>query len=647
LPNASTPGKLTGIVFLLLLAVTALIYLPGLSGAFLLDDSINLGPLQGIHDPADLYQLTQYSLSGMAGGLGRPLSLATFSLQYYSWPSDPGAFKYVNLAIHLLNGCLLFWLLLRLTELIALPRREAVLASLLAAGLWLIHPLQVSTVLYVVQRMTELSALFSLAGLLAYVVGRKRVINGATISGYAWMSLGVGLGTLLATLSKENGALLPLLILVLEFTLFAGLPRPRHWRAWRALFLYLPNLLLIGLFAQRFDALVLGTYHIRDFTLSERLLTESRVLMDYLGKLFFPVSQSFTVFHDDYPVSRGLLAPPQTLASVFGIVALLGSAFWLRRQLPVYSFAVLWFFAGQILESSFIPLELYYEHRNYLPIAGVLFAAVYYVLQLRRAITDRHLRYLAASVGALLLAVFSALAWQETRLWGQPLMQANIWSIEHPESKRALEWAGSMWAMSGNGDWAAATYSRMTKVDPADAAGDVFLLHLGCYYNDVRQPDRGDLVERLKTSKVSTGAMSALDGVISLKESNGCARVHNGDLAMYLDALMSNPRFDKRRANLLFMQGRLREVNGDTPGAVAALDQAYILLPRVQTILLQVNWLAGAGRYDEARAYLAKARDANSRYRGLQREVQAREIADLEKTIRERPNAPLHRASIN
>lgn len=630
--NAKTDG-LAGAAFLLLLLAAVAIYFPGLSGTFLHDDSLSLTPLENIGDPPGLLQLAHYSLSGMAGGLGRPLSLATFALQYYSWPSDPTAFKYVNLMLHLLNGCLLFWLLLRVGGLLAWPRRKVIIGALLTAGLWLLHPLQVSTVLYVVQRMTELSALFSLAALLAYVAGRQRAMAGASLSGYAWMSLAVVLGSVFATFAKENGALLPLLVLVLEFTLFTGLPRPRHWRIWQAAFLYAPILLLVGFFVLRFDALILETYKIRDFTLGERLLTEPRILMDYLGKLALPAHQSFSVFHDDFPVSRSLFDPPATLGAALAVAALIGSALWLRRRLPVYSFGVLWFFAGHLLESSFIPLELYYEHRNYLPGMGALFAATHYGMRLYGRISDPRLRRGAAWAAALLLGAFGTLTWMEARLWGHPLLQAQAWSVEHPESKRAQGWAGAMWAASGNPDWAMATYSHLSKIDPGDASGPVFLLHLGCYYSGVTPPERRELVARLASSKFSTGILSGLDEIIALKEQGGCTRVSNRDLETDLETLLANPNFARRSANLFFMQGRLQAAEGDVFGAVGALDRAYALFPRIQTILLQTRWLSGAGRYDEALARLAKAREANARHNGIRRQVQEHEIAIVEQEI--------------
>src|SRR5690606_470084 len=90
---------------------------------------------------------------------------------------DSWGYKYHNLLIHLLNGLLLFWLLQKLLPRLApqiTPETTVAIAGLTVAT-WLLHPLLMSTVLYAVQRMAQLSALFTLAALLCYVFARRQL----------------------------------------------------------------------------------------------------------------------------------------------------------------------------------------------------------------------------------------------------------------------------------------------------------------------------------------------------------------------------------------------------------------------------------------------------------------------------------------
>ncbi|RKZ70641.1 MAG: hypothetical protein DRR19_33295, partial [Candidatus Parabeggiatoa sp. nov. 1] len=267
------PLTIVGLFFIVLIGATW-IYWAGLHGTYLLDDNPNLSSLGDINESTDKFtEIVRFTTEGTAGQLGRPVSLITFALQTHYWHGNVWHFRYVNLMIHLVSGCLIFWLLLYLTRIMALPEKRGLWLALLTTSLWLLHPFQVSTVLYVVQRMTELSALFTLAALLIYVRSRQRFAEGLLTPTAFWISIsiGIGLGGILATLSKENGVLLVLYVLVLEATVLRTLPKPRYWPIWGGLFLYLPLLILASYFIWHFNG-ILGGYQIRHFTMGERLL---------------------------------------------------------------------------------------------------------------------------------------------------------------------------------------------------------------------------------------------------------------------------------------------------------------------------------------------------------------------------------------
>lgn len=170
-----------GSFFLIVLVGTVWLYWGGLNGTYLFDDSPNLADLADIENTRDI---AKFVTEGISSQLGRPISLLTFALQAHHWPNSPWDFKYVNLMIHLVNGCLIFLLVLYLTRLMKLPEKRGRLLALLTASLWLVHPIQVSTVLYVIQRMTQLTVLFTLAGLLAYLKGRQQLAQDQLKSGF-------------------------------------------------------------------------------------------------------------------------------------------------------------------------------------------------------------------------------------------------------------------------------------------------------------------------------------------------------------------------------------------------------------------------------------------------------------------------------
>lgn len=586
------PGALWGAGFYLGLVWALVTYWPGLNGVFLLDDFLNIGLVANLREPVDLWQMAQCSLSGMAGGLGRPISQLSFCLQYQSWP-DAWEFKYVNLMLHLLNGCMLVLLSLRIMVLLGYAERRRNAIAVTAAVLWMLHPLFVSTVLYSVQRMTELALFFTLLGCFFYVLGRQKAIANRLLLGYGCMALGLLAGGGAATFSKENGLLLPLLVLVMEGTLFCQLPRPSGWRLWLFGFLLLPVLGIFGFIAWHFDGLVVASYRMRDFSLYERLLTESRVLWDYLFSLAWPLRSGLGLFHDDYAISRGMFDPFSSLVAVGAIAVLLIFALLLRRRYPIFSFAVLWFLAGHLLESTFLPLELYYEHRNYLPALGICFALAHLPFQER--LQSLVLRRFVIAAGTAYLVVVMLVTWQQAHLWGRPLAQAAIWSWEHPLSKRAQGWVGNLWGRAGDWRKAEEAYQRLAGLDPLNAEGKMYLLYLSCRYDAVAIPPLGDLADLLRVSHLSNGIISTVAELVSTKTQGGCPRLSVDQLDMLITALVENPRYAARLWNLNQILGQFYAARGRYMQAQAALDAAFAMKPDTGILSYQIFLAEQAG----------------------------------------------------
>lgn len=431
-----SPALYAGLAWLTLLALAGLCYAPGLPGGFLFDDFANLAPLGAQGGVRDADSLRAYLQSGFAGPTGRPLSLLSFLLDARDWPAEAAGFKRSNLILHGLCATLVLACSLGVLRVLAWPARTAWPVALLGAGLWLLHPLWTSTTLYVVQRMAQLSALFALLGLWAWLHGRQWLPH-APRRAYLWMSLALLLGTGLATLAKENGALLPLLIAVVEWVLAGradASPGSRPCRPWRLVFLWVPSALVLGYVLLQIDFSP-GAWPHRDFTQPQRLWTEGRVLWDYLSLLWLPRVEGWGLFQDAYPLSTGWLTPASTLPALLGLGALLAVGGWARRRWPLLSLALLFFLAGHVLESSTIGLELYFEHRNYLP-AAFMFLPLGQALHGLRACGWPVAAWLAALAT---LGLCGALLHTRATLWGDTAQLQLHWAVRQPQSARAQD----------------------------------------------------------------------------------------------------------------------------------------------------------------------------------------------------------------
>lgn len=413
---------LAAVALLAVVAATAWACWPALTGPFLFDDFSNLNALAAFNDGFSPAAWREFFLHGMAGPSGRPLSLLSFLIDDWGWPSSPWSFKYTNLCLHILNGLLLFAVAWRLVLRLYPDRAHGWFPALVLAAFWLLNPYQVSSVMYVVQRMAMLAATAVLAGLWIYLIGRQWLEQGRRGAGYALILCAYGVGAGVGVLFKENAALFVLLVAVVELCCFRS-ARPFLLR----MILILPaGLFVLGL-ALQWPSMAEQYAGFRDFSLGERLLTQARAVGYYLWRYLVPGVSYVGVFGDGFAKSTTLLSPPSTLVWLIAHAALLVAAVTLRGRWPLFTLAVGFFYVGHVMESSVVPLELFFEHRNYLPSALLL-------APLLGLATDRRVVAVALAV----LAVFVLLLRLQAGFWGDEHRLKVVLAVENPASERAI-----------------------------------------------------------------------------------------------------------------------------------------------------------------------------------------------------------------
>ena len=476
-------------LFLVICTITALVYYPGLSGDYMFDDTSNLLVNKSLaFESLDLDTLGKAAFSTRSGVLRRPVSMVSFALNRYFFGIDPFSHKVINLCIHLATGWLLFLLGRMLVGCYRqhhnpeLSARVTFWLPLVVSGLWLVHPLNLTSVLYIVQRMTSLSALFTVAGLCLYVIGRRRMLAGR--HGMSWLLTGLlGCGGL-AILSKETGVLLPVYMLVIEITLFRFRngqgQTDRAVATFFTLFLLLPAILVCLYLVLRPEAFL--NYTARDFTLIERLLTQPRVVVFYLKMIVMPNTQALGLYHDDISISNGLMDPPTTLYALLALAALLATGAGLRLRAPLVSLGILWFFAGHALESTIFPLEMAHEHRNYLADFGILLACG---SALAQAPLHRLAPLTRAVLPLLMLLLFSYTTWLRSTQWADNVDHAIYEARHHPDSPRAVFSAGRIHArlaLNGRRESEAEAFhylARAAKLNSAGIMPEITMVKLG------------------------------------------------------------------------------------------------------------------------------------------------------------------------
>ncbi|MEF3083832.1 hypothetical protein V3391_16570 [Luteimonas sp. SMYT11W] len=478
LPHSLPLGRhLATACFLVVATLTCVAYWPGVAGDFLFDDFANLPALGRYGGVRDVESLVWFLTSGIADPTGRPVSMASFLLDARDWPADAYAFKRTNIFLHAVNGLALFWMLCALLERTTRDRSRARWTAFIAAAIWISHPLWTSTVLYVVQRQAMLAALFCLLGLRAWIGALNAFDADRRCAGWCLAVLAIPVAGLLAGLSKANGFLLPLLVASLQWTLLGAAPATGaqgHRRTVILLLVAVPSLLIVSYITYASIAAAPGVEAMRGWSTSQRLLSEPRALAEYVSALWVPGLDARGIFADDFVVSRDLRTPNTTLPALLALAAAVVAMVVLRKRLPSVAAAIAFFLAGHLMESSGLPLELYFEHRNYLP-AILLFLPLAMYLTAQR----RYRLYITAGTGVLLLLLL-ALTFAQARLWGDTGALSRAWATAMPDSARAQNFAALVELDTGRADLAEARLVRASSRLPSEIQLAISLFKARC-----------------------------------------------------------------------------------------------------------------------------------------------------------------------
>jgi len=526
--------------------ITAAIYLPGLTGGFFFDDFANIVEAPSLHiTEISLNSLTNVWNSGIAGPLGRPVSLLSFAANHYFTSLDPFYLKLTNIVIHCINSALVYLVSTLIFKSIAptWSSKKNITLSAATALIWAVHPIQLTSVLYVVQRMTSLSSLFMLAGIAAYIAGRQATHRSlkvqATLLGSCFLIF-----LPLALLSKETGILL--LVYVAAYEIFGHKSRNEFDRNYRYFFkiLLLVALTLIALILLKNNSFT-GGYDSRPFTLHERILTETRVIWIYISQILAPTLSSFNLYHDDITLSTSLSSPISTTYSIIGISLLLSFTLYFRNQAPALSLAIAWFLGGHLLESTVVPLEIMHEHRNYLPSLGL---AILFIYSIDTFTSKNGIKHVVTSGIIATIAGYLALTtYLRADMYSDPFRRTQLEVAYKPGSIRAQYEAGALLVEMYNQTRADFLRSmaehhlhKVSELDPSYKLNIIGLIQLSCIDNPDPPADLfNELKHRIRHSRWDKLDRTVMHAIASMsKERNIC--LNRDQIEQLFNAALSN-----------------------------------------------------------------------------------------------------------
>jgi len=468
----------------------------------------------------------------------RPVGYLSFALNYHFHRLDLWGYHLVNLAIHIANAVLVWWLVM-LTMATPVMRNQPIARhkgamALFTALLFVSHPLATQSVTYIVQRLASLATLFYLLSLALYVKSRLGEDN-KDKRGFFFYA-GSILCAVLGMLTKEIVFTLPFTLVLYEFSFI----KTHTWRIdLKDRGIQIPAIILvifIVLFFLDFSFNILKPippllYQGYDYPITawEYFFTQFSVILTYIRLLIVPVNQNFDY---DYPISHSLFEW-HTVVGMLSLAGVLFLGILLFRRYRLIFFGIFWFFLTLSVESSIIPISqnVIFEHRTYLPSIGfflVLTGVLFYFL---------YGRYKQVALGVMVLMVLTntVLTYERNKVWKSDYTLWGDSAKKSPDKPRPLNNYGKALADAGHASEALTYYDKAIKWNPSFYAA---------YYN------RGN-------TRLNLGD-------------------YKGAVADYEETLRINPNYPDAYYNL----GNVLSRQGKMVEAVACLKEAIALKPR-------------------------------------------------------------------
>jgi len=536
-----------GLMLLFMAILVFLVYSNTIEGPFVLDDKPN------IQDNPHI-RLTKLTLEGITGAgiespaSSRPVANISFALNYYFDRYNVVGYHLVNILIHITAGILLYFFVKTTLRIPTLHSRYGShrWIPFFTSCIWLVHPIQTQSVTYIVQRMNSMAAMFYVLSFLLYAKGR---LAGGKRKKWALFA-GCMFAGVLALGSKQTAATLPFFIFLYEWYFFQDLSwtwLKRHCWNFAAVLIVLALVVFMYLGLHPLET-ILSSYDHRDFTLTERVATQFRVVIFYISLLIFPHPSRLNLDYD-FALSHSLFQPITTLFSMVSITGFMGLALYTATKNRLLSFCILWFSGNLVIESSVVGLEMIFEHRVYLPSMLVSLMVV--------TLAYRHTKHKSLIASALCLIVVTSSVWtyQRNSVWSDDVALWRDCVEKSPNKDRPHNNLGNALAKQGDLNEAIHHYSEALKINPnlSDTHNGLgIILH--------RRGNFDEAVAHFRQAvRIKPGYAEAYNHLGAALHTQG---KFEEAIAHYHEALRINPNYAKAHNNLgstLHMQGKFEE----------------------------------------------------------------------------------------
>ena len=412
----------------------------------------------------------------------RPLSMFTFALNYHFGKLNVWGYHFINLVIHLINSCLIWWLTLLIFSSPNLKNNPIYKyknhIALSTALLFVSHPLATESVTYIIQRMASMAAMFYLLSIVLYMTARL-ADNKSNAKKY-FLYAGSLISAIIAVLSKENAATIPLAILLCEFFFIRTKKLKTNLKDYRVVLLLTASIGIVLFVYFKYSSSIIKPLEpdvysdYRIVTSVNYLFTQFSVITKYIQLLFLPINQNFDY---DFPLSNNFFELKVMLNLIIHLAIIIFAIFMYNKN-RILSFGILWFYLTLSVESSIIPIsDLIMEHRTYLPSYGFFLVLSTVIFTL----SGDNYKTFAISLLAVIIGINSYLTYERNKVW---IDEYTFWSdviTKSPNKPRPYNRRGFILKETKRYDEMIKDFNKAIEINPRfesayDNRGTVFFL---------------------------------------------------------------------------------------------------------------------------------------------------------------------------
>ncbi len=448
-------------LYLLTGIIAFIVYYNSLENDFVFDDDT---VVLGDRAITNIYNIPKFftaeeGFHKVIGRYYRPVVSSSYAIDYFLWGTVPMGFHLTNIIIHVIS-CLL---ILRILILLFGNYKNGLLASLIGAIIFAVHPVHTEAVTWVSGRTDSMAAMFFFASFIyflklkGYGVNKEELTSDKFRINYLVVSL---IFYFFGLLSKEMIMTMPVLLLIFDIT-FGAADFRKNLKRNILIYLYYTAVSVLYLVLRYFVLKDIGdrlTYlYFYGKPALVAFLTMLKTIPVYFRLLIAPVNLLYH-YNGTIPDAESFF-DIGVIVSVIFVLGIIIAGFLFLKKFPVFSFCIFFFLVSLLPVMNIVPtMNLMAERFLYITSLIIPVFVSYIIIRFGK----ENIKHLLNLIFIAVIILFSYKTFQRNKDWKNN--ETLYTTGEGIDGSVLLVNAGNLYANKKNYDEAEKRYRRAIEI---------------------------------------------------------------------------------------------------------------------------------------------------------------------------------------